>query len=281
VVETKPPAKLNSGFYVVLAPTQTNPTAELSLAEIAKVLHLQTTEVEIALGLGRPVPLALAAGSEQAATLAGKLQGLGIGADVFRQDTLHLDLPARRIRALELSDDCLTATLLSGGEISVDWDDLILIVTGRVVVNRKEVEERRRRGRSQPLDSRELFSDEPLVDFYTKSDEVGCRISASSFDFSCLGTEKAMTAFENFGRLINLLMMRAPGAEVDDSYRSLRAVLANVWPLEPQTRKGEWRRSGAGKVDVATVTTIDNESQFNNYSRLRQHVKLRYLEGYR
>ena len=28
VVETKPPAKLNSGFYVVLAPTQTNPTAE-------------------------------------------------------------------------------------------------------------------------------------------------------------------------------------------------------------------------------------------------------------
>ena len=273
------PASVSDAYYVVLSPNQTNVVAESSLAEIASLLRLRTTEVEIAVGSGCAVPLARAASSEQATMLADKLRALGIGADTFREDTLSLDLAGRKIRALEISDDGLAATPVNGGEISVPWDDLILIVTGRLLVNRVEVEERRRRGRPQPLDTRELFSDEPVVDLYMRSDEVGWRISSSSFDFSCLGTEKAMTAFENFTTLINLLRLRAPKVEVDDSYRSLRAVLANVWPLEPQTRKGEWRRSGAGKVDVATVTTIDNEIQFNSYSRLRQRLKLRELEG--
>ena len=50
-----------------------------------------------------------------------------------------------------------------------------------------------------------------------------------------------------------------------------------IWPLEQQTRKGEWRRSGAGKFDMATVTTTDNEAQFNRYSRLRYCLRLREL----
>ena len=88
-----------------------------------------------------------------------------------------------------------------------------------------------------------------------------------------------MTAFENFTALRDLLRLRAPNAELDDSYLGLRPVIENVWPLEPQTRKGEWRRSAAGKVDVATVTTTDNEAQFNCYSRLSYRLKLRAQEG--
>jgi hypothetical protein len=279
--EISPPAAANSGFYVVLAPNQAHATTDLSLGKIADVLRLRVMDVQIALGLRGPVPLALAATPEQATTLADELQALGITADLFRADTLNLSLPLKKIRALEFSDDGLTAMILNGGTLSVNWGDLLLMVLGRLMVNRLEVEERRRRGRSQPFDSRELFSDEPLVDLYVRSDEGGYRISASSFDFSCLGTRKAMTAFENFTKLIELLRTRASKVEVDDSYRSLRTVLTSIWPLEPQTRKGEWRRAGAGKVDVATVTSIDNEVQFNSYSRLRQHLKLRYLEGSR
>jgi hypothetical protein len=277
--ETKPPSTANSGFYVVLTPNQANATTDLSLGKIAEVLRLRIMDVQIALGLGGPVPLALAATPEQAATLADELRGLGIAADVLRADTLNFNLPVKRVRALEFSDDCLTATILSGGSLSVNWGDLILLVFGRLMVNRLEVEERRRRGRSHPVDSRELFSDEPLVDLYTRSDESGYRISAGSFDFSCLGTGKAMTGFENLAKLIELLRTRAANVEVDDSYRSLRTVLTSIWPLKPQTRKGEWRRAGAGKVNVATVTSIDNEVQFNSYSRLRQHLKSRYPEG--
>jgi len=272
---------VNSGFYVVLAPNQTSALNQSSLAEIAELLHLGTTEVQSAADGCCPVPLLRANTLEQGRVIAEKLVAMGIGVDIFREDTLNLDVPNKKIRALEISDDGLTARLTSGGRVAVPWDDLTLIVTGHLLVNRKENEERRRRGRSQPVASRELFSDEPVIDLYTKSDEIGCRISSNSFDFSCLGTEKAMTAFENFTKLVDLLRTRAPNIEVDDSYRSLRTVLTNIWPLEPQTRKGEWRRSGAGKMDVATVTTTDNEIQFNRYSRLRQQVKLRELEGAR
>ena len=272
-------AKVSDAYYVVLSPNQTNVVTESSLAEIASLLHLRPAELESAVGSGCDLPLSRAASSEQAAMLADKLRALGIGVDTIREDALSLDLPGRKIRALEISDEGLAALTMNGGAARARWDDLILMVNGRLLVNRVEVEERQRRGRPKPLDTRELFSDEPVVDLYMRSDEVGWRIASSSFDFSCLGPEKALTAFENFTALINLLRLRAPKAEVDDSYRSLRALLRNIWPLEPQTRKGEWHRTGAGKVDVSTVTTIDNEIQFNSYSRLRQRLKLRELEG--
>jgi len=277
--EQGPDANSNSGFCIVLAPNQSRALDQSSLGEVGELLRLGTAEMQGVVGLGRPVPLLRAATLDQAKMLAEKLVAIGIGVEMFREDALNLDVPTRKIRALEFSVSGLKATLMRGEGISIRWDDLILIVTGRLVVNRKESEARRRRGGSQPLDSRELFSDEPVIDLYTRSDKIGCRISANSFDFSCLGDEKAMTAFENFTTLTRLLSSRAPNVELDDAYRSLRAVLTNIWPLEPQTRKGEWRRSGAGKMDVATVTTIDNEIQFNRYSRLRQQVKLRELEG--
>lgn len=277
--ETSPAANLNSGFYVVLAAGRSKAPADPALEEIGGVLHLQPNEVTTALGLGGPVPLLRAATFEQGTMLADRLRGLGIEVNVFREDLLELEAPTKKIRALEFGDDGLTASLMSGERIPMTWNQLGLMVSGRLVVNRKESEERRRRGRSQPVDSRELFSDEPVVDLYTRSEVVGFRISANSFDFSCLDERKAMTAFENLTTLVNRLKTSAPDIEFDDSYRSLRTVLNNVWPLEPQTRTGEWRRSGAGKVDVSTVTTTGNEIQFNTYSRLRQRIKLSELES--
>ena len=273
-------ADASDGYYIVLAPNQTNIPSASSLAEIASLLHLKVPEVQSVLGGGRSVPVARAETLEQAAQITERIQALGIETSAFRDDGLGPDIPARKIRALEMSDDGFVGVLVSdGGRVSASWDDLVLIIAGRLLVNRVEVEERRRRGRMQPLGTRELFSDESVLDLYTKSTDSGWRISSSSFDFSCLGSEKAMTAFENFKALLNLLRVRAPNVEVDADYLDLRPVLANVWPLEAQTRKGEWRRSGAGKYDVATVTTTNNEVQFNRYSRLRHGLKLRELEG--
>ena len=270
---------VSDGYYVVLNPNQTNSPSESSLSEIASTLHLKISEVLSVFDGGRAVPVALAATPEQAAQLIEKLQALGIEADTFRDDGLGVDIPARKIRALKLSDDGFISVRVSdGGKVSTPWDELVLIIFGRLLVNRVEVEEKRRRGRAQPLDTRELFSDESVLDLYTKSTDSGWRISASSFDFSCLGSEKAMTAFENFSALLNLVRVRAPNVEVNAAYQGLRPVLANLWPLEPQTRKGGWRRSGAGKYDMAIVTTTDNEGQFNRYSRLCHRLKLRELE---
>lgn len=267
------------GYYVALAPNQISIPSESPLAEIEALLRLKTADVRSVFDRGRSVPLARAATPEQAAGLTDKLQALGIEAYWFRDDVLDHNVAPKRVSALEFSDGEFVAKPASGGRIATRWDDLLLLVAGRLLVNRVEVEERRRRGRAQPLGTRELFSDESVLDLYTKSTDSGWRISSSSFDFSCLGSEKAMTAFENFTALLNLLRSRAPNAELDDAYVSLRPVLENVWPIERQTRKGEWRRSGAGKVDVATVTTTDNEAQFNCYSRLCHRLKLRKLEG--
>jgi hypothetical protein len=272
-------ASVKSGFYIVLAPGQSQALSESSLTEAAAVLDLKIADVKSAIGSGRPVPLARAATIQQATTIADRLVPQGIGVDIFREDTLNLDLPMSRVRALEFKEEGLTATPLRGERISMKWDDLILIVTGRWLVTRVEIETRRRRSSEKPLGSRELSSDEPLMDLYSRSVDGGIRIYSSGFDFSCLGTEKAVTAFENFAKVLNLLSRRAPKVEIDETYQSLRAVLGSIWPFEPRTTKGESRRSGAGKVDVSTVTTIDNEIQFNSYSRLRQYVRLRELEN--
>jgi hypothetical protein len=272
-------ASVKSGFYIVLAPGQSQALSESSLTEAAAVLDLKIADVKSAIGSGRPVPLARAATIQQATTIADRLVPQGIGVDIFREDTLNLDLPMSRVRALEFKEEGLTATPLRGERISMKWDDLILIVTGRWLVTRVEIETRRRRSSEKPLGSRELSSDEPLMDLYSRSVDGGIRIYSSGFDFSCLGTEKAVTAFENFAKVLNLLSRRAPKVEIDETYQSLRAVLGSIWPFEPLTTKGESRRSGAGKVDVSTVTTIDNEIQFNSYSRLRQYVRLRELEN--
>lgn len=281
IAETVASASVESGFYVVLAPGQGEALSESSLTEAAVILDLKPAEVQIAVGLARPVPLARAAKIEQATMIADSLVPLGIGVDIFREDTLNLDSPITRIRGLQFTDEGLSAVPLRGERISIKWEDLILIVTGRRLVKQVVVEERRRRSSAKPLDSRELFSDELLMDLYTSSHDVHLRMYSNGFDFSCLGADKSITAGENFTKLLDLLGWRALNVEVDDTYRSLQAVLGSIWPLEPQTNKGEWRRSGVGKVDVSTVTTLDNENQFNGYSRLRQYLRRRELEKHK
>lgn len=65
---------------------------------------------------------------------------------------------------------------------------------------------------------------------------------AESFDYSCLGAEKRLTAAENFKRLVETLRVRAPQAAYDDSYRSVRALLTFAWTLAEQTEAGSLRR---------------------------------------
>src|SRR5260370_28208652 len=147
----------------------------------------------------------------------------------------------------------------SSDKVTARWDELTLLVAGRMHLNRQESEERKRRGRKQTVDSRHLSSDESVLDLYAQSDEVNWRIHANSFDFSCLGSAKAVTTFENFAALVSLLRERAPNAQLDDSYNQARPALATVLPVEQQTGKGEQRQSPAGTIYVGTVTTTDSE----------------------
>ena len=246
------------------------------MAEAASLLRLKVPELSRLLGAGQPVPLSRVATPEEAAFIGEGLRRCRIETVTIAHTDLHLEVAAKKIRALEVSLGSLAAIPTSGiDKVTVRWDEVTLVVAGRLILNRQETEERKRRGRKQTVDSRQLSSDESVLDLYVKSDEVNWRINANNFDFSCLGSAKGVTTFENFTALISLMRGRATNAQIDDSYNQARPALASVWPVEPQTRKGEWHRSGAGKLNVATVTTTDNETQFTRYSRLRHCLRLR------
>ena len=268
----------DDGYYLAPGPSPGGELAEASLAAAASLLRLKVPALSRILSFGPPLPLSRVATPEEAALIGAGLRRCGIETVTVAHTELHLEVAAKKIRALEISDEALKLIPVSGSEkVTMAWDEVTLVVAGRLILNRQETEERKRRGRKQTVASRQLSSDESVLDLYAKSDEGSWRVNSNNFDFSCLGSAKGMTTFANFAALFSLLRERATQAQVDDSYNQVRLALATVWPVEEQTRKGDWRRSGAGKVDVATVTTTDNEAQFTRYSRLRHCLRLREL----
>jgi len=226
------PAK-DDGYYLVPAASPTGELAEASLAEAAALLRLKVPELSRLLGVGQPVPLSRVATPEEAALIAEGLRRCGIEAVTIAHTELYLGVAAKKIRALEVSADALTAIPTSGGDkVTVPWDEVTLVVSGRLILNREETEERKRRGRKQTVDARQVSSDESVLDLYPGTDEGSWRVNSNNFDFSCLGSAKAMTTFENFVALIRLLRERATKAQVDDSYNQARPALAIVWPVD-------------------------------------------------
>jgi hypothetical protein len=276
----RPPAK-DDGFYVVLTPAPDYQAGDSAMAEAAGLLSLKPAELSRAVALSQPLPVARIGTQDEAAAIVQGLRRLGIESVIISNGDLQLDLSSAKIRGLVCSDDdSLTLVPASGGgtPVSVGWNELTLLVTGRLLSNRIEIEERNSRGRKRTVDSRQFSSDEAVLDIYAQSQSVNWRIVAASFDFSCLGSAKSVTTFQNFQALISLMRERAPNAQFDDSYVRARPILETLWPQEEQLRKGELRRKGSSKFDSATVTTTTNEAQFTRYSRLKHCLSMRTLE---
>ena len=270
------PAAIATGCYVVITPKALSVVDENLLDQLAKTIQLKNTDLKTA--LISHSPLLVARTHEKADKTVSTLREVGIDGLLITDEDLQLSVGNRTIRALELTDEGLMGLpVSSAARLPTRWDELMLVVIGRLQTHRSDVEERRRRGGLKPIARREVADDESVLDLYVASSAAGWRISASNFDFSCLGDRKTLTAFDNFRALINLLRERS-AIEIDESYLRMRPLLADVWALRKQTRKGAWRRSGAGKYDMSTVTTTDNETQFNNYSRLLWFLKTKSLD---
>jgi hypothetical protein len=179
----------------------------------------------------------------------------------------------RKIRGLDLSSDLVRA-LPPAEDFAYGWGDLALIVIGRIVTTRIEIDEKRRGNKSKPLDARQFSSDQLLMDMYFKVGDAW-RVYGDDFDYSCLGERKAVTGFENFGRLLDLINDRAPSVEIDKSYAKKRLLLASVWPLDEESRNTV---SFVRYRKHQQSTTISNESQFNKYSRAAYLLKMNTQE---
>jgi hypothetical protein len=266
-----PAAEQGSLFHVVIV--SPNPL-ENSLAELATISNLTTAELESVLSSSaNGAPFCTVADSSQAERIRERLRGLEVNALVVTDEQLKLDVPPKDLRALEFTEESLVALYRRGDEkISVAWKELTLIAAGRLHATTIEIEKKRSRRTGRTLAEREFSTDEALLDLYVRNDSGGWRIRSGSFDFSCLGNEKSLTAFQNFATLTSVLRRNATDADFDDSYNRLRSVLTRMWPGKEPEGKGERRRTASREFE-ATITSSDNLAEFTRYSRLRRFLK--------
>ena len=273
------------GFNVVTLTRAAGALTSDAAEEAASLLRLDAGGLKEMVLAGRAMPLARVTSADEAWLIVEKLRGLGLNTEVFPDDVLARK-PVR-VRALEFEDGAVVCR--AGPEADprrVAWSEVVLLVTGRVVSRRIEVAERKRGlgGRSETVETRELTSDELVLDLYTSSVEeheahavggLGFRVMSGGFDYSCLGERKGLVAAESFNALVAALRERAPAAAHDEEYARLRPLLSDVWPSAEHTGSLGLRRERAGRFNTEAVTTVSNETQFTRYAQLRHLLLLR------
>jgi hypothetical protein len=272
--------KWEQGFNSILLPDKLPEMNDEALGEAAQLLRLTPEDLKLIIETGEPLPLARAATLDEASLIERRLEALNIHVITVGDQELALEDSSNvRVRALEFMEDALAAHGVGGGApVRVSLTEVLLLVVGRRVVRRIEVEQRSggRKEEKDIADARELSSDEALLDIYTVEATGGWRIASGQFDFSCLGERKGLLASQNFSTLIEMLRERTPQALYDDSYHRVRRALAFAWPLDQHTASHGLRRERPGKYNVESVTTSDNEAQFTRYSRLRHYLSVRH-----
>ena len=262
------PEKHQLGYNTIVLPGPATLTPD-QINDAASLLKLKEPDLERILAEGLPFPLARTASREEAELILDRLQSLGL-----RVVTLVDEGSVKRVKSLAFDD---AEMVINSGhpkdEVFVPWPNVLLFVTARLIEKRVEVHEiKSRRAENEILDASEFYSDEPVIDIYFSTHSETWRIGAAGFDFSCLGSEKALITNENIVRLQRRLIDRAPAAQFDDTYNRLRPVLDLVWSSEQETKSSGWRRERPGKLSLGMATINSNEAQFTRYSRLRYLV---------
>jgi hypothetical protein len=273
--------KWEEGFNTILLPGGSAQLTQETLEQAADLLQLKPEELQRIVEAGVPLPIARAASHNEAALIENKLSEMGLSVLIISDsDLLPNESMMRRVRTLEFTEDGFVAFASGGSETwRAAWNEVALLVAGRLFVRQIEIEERKgRRAENELVDARELSADESVLDIYTTQNNSGWRITANNFDFSCLGAQKGLIAAQNFSTLTKILRERADASHYDDSYNAVRHALSTVWPLEQQTESHGWRRARIGRVNTEAVTRSDNETQFTRYSRLRYYLRSRHPE---
>lgn len=255
------------GWNVIVRATD----APVDAGKIALVLAMGTDDLNAILDAGTALPLVRVETEDEAAVLSTKLEQLGLTCLTISDADLDADKPPVRLSGIDLHDGRIGLKTFNTGEVvTIDADNLALIVPGFIATSRMDtIEKKGRRGKSKLLDQTATTADESIVDLYTLDDRIGYRVYLAGFDFSCLGNDKRLLATENLKQLIDLLVRLAPNARLVNRYLSVRRAMGCVWELESRNDPQGLRRSGFGKRDFGTVTSTNNVNQFTKYSRLQ------------
>lgn len=271
----RPLEKWEQGYNNILLPPAAN-LSEENLAQAADLLRLRPDDLARILASSMPLPLARAATMDESSLVQRRLDGLGINSCIMADMEPGADATGPvKVRALDIDDVGIYAYQTPETPANqVSWFDFVLLVAGRLVVKRVELKEQKgTRAENRILAASEFVTDETVVDLYSRKQATPYRITANSFDFSCLGESKGLLASENISTLLKLLRDFAPHAEYDDSFNSVRKALEAVWPSEQQNETSGWFRERPGKYSIGSVMELCNETQFLRYSRLRHHFQ--------
>jgi hypothetical protein len=247
------------------------------LTDAANLLKLPAAEFERIVETRQRLPLARTATREDAELISERLQELGIKVLTLSDEDLGLTPELLvRPRSFSFTEESIVIHHTRGKEpVQVYWSDLRLIVAGRLVVKKVEVQERMsRKAENEILDTSQFFSDELVFDLYSTHYEQTWRIGANSFDFSCLENQKTLVSGENVETLNRLIAQRGSQLRVDNSYSELRPQLEAVWSVDQETYSQGWRRERPGKYSLGAATVNSNETQFTLYSRLLRYFEL-------
>jgi hypothetical protein len=271
------PEKHQSGYNNILLPVEREISTEI-VTDAATLLKLSPDNMQQVMSHRVPLPVARTASREEAELVTLRLRDLGLSCMTVSDEELGLlvsDNVLKRVRAMSFDDERFVIFHAGTEETNLAWSDVILILPGRVIETRLEIKERiTRKKENEIIDTSEFFRDESVIDFYTSTDPFTWRVSTSGFDFSCLGSEKALVANQNIGKLERVIVAKAVNAQFDDSYQRVRNLLELAWGTQPETQSSGWRRERPGKLSVGITTTKSNESQFTRYSRLRHYLRL-------
>ena len=268
------PEKHQLGYNNILLPAPE--VSSETVTDAAALLKLSTENMQQLMSQNVPMPVARTASREEAELVTLRLKDLGLSCVTVSDEELGLSLSetsVKRVRAMSFADDLVVIYHSGTEEMNISWSDVTLILPARLIENRLEIKERMtRKKENEILDTNEFFRDEVVIDFYTTTHSFTWRVGATGFDFSCLGSEKALVANENINRLQRLIVAKAVNAQFDDSYQRLRNLLELVWSTQAETQSSGWRRERPGKLSVGVATTKSNETQFTRYSRLRYYL---------
>jgi len=271
----RPPDKYQTAYSSILLPANFD-VSEEQIAEAADLLKISVENLKRMVAEHVALPVACTASREEAQLVLDRLRDIGLQTITLSDDYLGAsELLVKRIKSMNIDDQAVTLQQAGTRDhIELRWRDVVLIVTGRLFVRRVEIQERKtRRAENEIVQSSEFSSDEAVIDFYTSTHSQTWRISANGFDFSCLGSKKALIANENISRLQDVLATNAPHATVDESYKRLRHILDLVWSSQQETQSSGWRRERPGRLSVGLATISSNESQFTRYSRMRRYFQ--------
>lgn len=267
-VPLRVPADWEKGFNIIASLIDAN---EDQIRGTAAFLRQPEEEIKNILAVGLPLPVARTSTRTEADLVIKRLTALGLNARAIDDQELtpHAAGP-KLVRALTLTDETVSLNTPGSGEsFKFAWTEISLLVRGRFREKRTEINERQGKRQDKELvDVRELTSDEMVLDVYAINGWHG-RITATGFNFSCLGADKEFATGQNFNKLVERLRSRTTDAILDDTYQGARTALDLAWPLTQKSEALGWKRHSLGKISTDAAMITDNELQFTRYSRLR------------